>query len=76
MKPSRESLNRTVSICSCKLSSPSLYSSLRKQYKTIKESYEKWLEQSAKTEADIEMPDIVVKVPKDEAETSVVHDEW
>jgi len=52
------------------------YSSLRKQFKKIKECYEKWLEQSAKTEAEVEMPEIVVKVPKDEAETSVVHDEW
>lgn len=53
-----------------------MFSSLRKQFKTIKECYEKWLEQSAKTEAEVEMPEIVVKVPKDEAETSVIHDEW
>jgi hypothetical protein len=29
-----------------------------------------------KSEQEVEMPEIVVKVPKDEAETNVVHDEW
>ena len=50
--------------------------SLRKQFKQIKDSYEKWLEQCLKTEGDLDLPDIQVKVPRDEAETSVVHDEW
>jgi hypothetical protein len=50
--------------------------SLRKQFKQIKESYEKWLEQSAKTDQEVELPEIMIKVPRDEAETSVVHDEW
>ncbi len=50
--------------------------SLRKQFKQIKDSYEKWLEQCLKTDGELDLPEIHVKVPKDEAETSVIHDEW
>ena len=53
-----------------------VYSSFREQFKQIKDAYEKWLETNIKMDAEVDLPDIVVKVPRDEAETNVVHDEW
>lgn len=50
---------------------------MRKQYKKIYDEYLNWLasHDNAKEEV-IEFPDIAVKVPRDEAETNVVSDEW
>jgi len=42
---------------------------LRKQYKQIKEEYEKWLDKNAMTEDLIDLPPIQVKMPRDDAET-------
>ena len=53
------------------------YSSLRKQFKKISDDYLKWLSLHDNTGDDVkDFPDIAVKVPRDEAETNVVSDEW
>ncbi|CDW81936.1 duf1765 domain containing protein [Stylonychia lemnae] len=51
--------------------------SLRKQFKKISDEYIKWLSQHDNaTDEILDFPDIAVKVPRDEAETNVVSDEW
>jgi len=42
----------------------------------VRSEYEKWLENAAKSEEEFDLPDIAVKMPRDEAETNFVHDEW
>ena len=49
---------------------------MRKQYKKIKSEYEKWLEVNVKTEEEMELPEITVKMPRDEGETNIAPDEW
>ena len=49
---------------------------LRKQFRKIRSEYEKWLKEQAKTEEELDMPDIQVKMPRDEGETNLVQDEW
>lgn len=50
---------------------------MRKQFRKIKEEYEKWLETAAKSEEDIvDFPEIAVKMPRDEGENAYVPDEW
>lgn len=53
-----------------------MFSALRNQYVAIRESYEKWLDANSKTDQEVDMPEIVVKVPRDEGETNVVHEDW
>ena len=42
----------------------------------VRPEYETWLEKSAKGDKVMDLPDFVVKVPRDEAETSVPMDDW
>ena len=42
----------------------------------MRDEYEKWLEESSKMDKEVDLPDFVVKVPRDEAETNVVQDDW
>jgi hypothetical protein len=53
------------------------FSSLRKQFKKIRDEYLKWLSEHDNNSDEVkDFPDIAVKVPRDEAETNVVPDEW
>ena len=47
-----------------------------KQYSEVKEEYERWLKTSAENDKEQELPDFVVRMPRDEAETNVMTDDW
>lgn len=49
---------------------------MRKQFRKVRNDYEKWLEEAAKKEEEHDLPEIAVKMPRDEAETNLAHDEW
>lgn len=51
---------------------------MRKQFNKTKEEYFKWLHEHDIDDLEKmqDFPDIQVKVPRDEAETNLVSDEW
>ena len=51
---------------------------MKKQFRKIRDEYEKWLEGAAKADSSEfnDFPDIQVKMPRDEGETNIAQDEW
>ena len=49
---------------------------MKKQFRKTRDEYEKWLEKAAKSEEETELPDIQVRMPRDEAETNIISEDW